>query len=175
MAHALRNDSSKYRTAGSTTARRVGALMALEAGSLAVASALHLSGQVHGRSAPFDADHAGVAEAIIGVVLAVGALTMFRSPLRARAVGIVATGFGVIGFLVGLSMTARGGDAPDIAYHLTVLPLLVVSLVVLLRSDGRAASPTDHQSVASSQAHDESGRIERDEGDRDARSRGRRR
>jgi hypothetical protein len=145
MAHALRTDSSKYRTAGSTTVRRVAALMALEAGSLAVASALHLSGRVHGRSSPFDADHAGVAEAIIGVVLAVGALTMFRSPKRARTVGIVATGFAIVGFLVGLSMTARGGDLPDIAYHLTVLPLLIGGLVVLVRSGGRASGPTDHR------------------------------
>ncbi|HWG73537.1 MAG TPA: hypothetical protein VG184_05740 [Acidimicrobiales bacterium] len=128
-------------TAPTTTVRRVAALMAVEALSLAVASALHLSGQVHGRSAPFDADHAGIAEALIAAVLGAAVLTMFRAPARARAVGIAATGFAIIGFLVGLSMTARGGDLPDIGYHVTVLPLLIGSLVVLVRA-GRPPAGT---------------------------------
>jgi hypothetical protein len=115
--------------------------MAVEALSLAVASALHLSGQVHGRSAPFDADHAGIAEALIAAVLGAAVLTMFRAPARARAVGIAATGFAIVGFLVGLSMTARGGDLPDIGYHVTVLPLLIGSLVVLVRA-GRPPAGT---------------------------------
>ena len=41
-------------------------------------------------------------------------------------------GFASVGFIVGLSFTTRGGDAIDIAYHVTVLPLLVVALVALL-------------------------------------------
>ena len=48
--------------------------MAFVAATLAVASAAHLSGHVHGRSAPYDADHAGIAEAIICAVLVYGAL-----------------------------------------------------------------------------------------------------
>jgi hypothetical protein len=107
--------------------------MVVEAATLAVASALHLSGSVQGRSAPFNAGHAGVAEAIIGGVLAAGAVVMFRAPARARAAGLATTGFAIAGFLVGLNFTARGGHLPDIAYHITMLPVLIGSLIVLVR------------------------------------------
>ena len=113
--------------------------MVFEAATLAVASALHLSGHVHGRSEPFDADHAGIAEAVIGAVLAGGAVAMLRAPARARTAGVAATGFAIVGFLVGLSITARGGRLPDVAYHVIVLPLLIAGLIVLLRA-GRPES-----------------------------------
>ena len=117
------------------------------AGSLGVASSLHLAGTVHGTS-PFDADHAGIAEAIIGTVLLAGAITMHRRPDLARTVGLAATSFAFVGFLVGLSFTTRGGHAPDIAYHLIVLPILVVCFTALARSGGHgglrsAATRTD--------------------------------
>ncbi len=108
--------------------RRVAAGMAFVAATLAVASALHL---------PNDA---GIAEALIGVVLAGGAATMLASPRRARAVGLAATGFAIAGFLVGITETVEGGHAPDIAYHATMLPLLVLLLVSLLRTGSSSAS-----------------------------------
>jgi hypothetical protein len=119
----------------------IATLMIIEGATLAVASILHLSGDVHG-SAPFDADHAGIAEAIIGIVLVGAAITMFRMPARARAVGLAGNGFAVVGFLVGLNFTARGGDLPDVAYHLTVLPFLIGSLIVLLRARPPRLAPT---------------------------------
>jgi hypothetical protein len=114
--------------------RRVAGLMVVEAVTLAVASALHLSGQVTGRSSPFDADHAGIAEAIIGAVLVAGAAGMMWLPGKARVIGIIVNGLAIAGFLLGLSMTVRGGHLPDIGYHLVVLPALIGSLVALLRS-----------------------------------------
>lgn len=111
----------------------VAVLMLVEAASLAVASSLHLGGLVDGRAKSFDPDAAGLAEAAIGVVLLVGALVMLRDPRRARTAGIAANAFALVGFLIGISETATGGHAPDIAYHATVIPLLVISLVVLLR------------------------------------------
>jgi hypothetical protein len=120
--------------------RRIAALMIVEAATLAVASALHLSGSVDGRSAPFDPDRAGVAEAIIGAVLVAAAFVMFRAPARARTVGIAATGFAIAGFLLGLSFTARGGHLPDVAYHLTMLPVLIGGLIVLLRTGSKAST-----------------------------------
>ena len=123
--------------------RLVAAVMFVEAASLAVASAAHLSGHVTGRSAPFDGDHAGIAEAIIGAVLAASAVAMLRLPRRARVIGLLANGFAAAGFLVGLRATALGGHWPDIAYHLIVLPVLVGSLVVLARASGnRGSRPT---------------------------------
>jgi Na+-transporting NADH:ubiquinone oxidoreductase subunit NqrB len=123
-----------------TVIRRIAALMIVEAATLAVASALHLSGSVHGRSAPFDPDRAGVAEAIIGAVLVAAAFVMFRAPARARTFGIAATGFAIAGFLLGLSFTARGGHLPDVAYHLTMLPVLIGGLIVLLRTGSKAST-----------------------------------
>jgi hypothetical protein len=108
--------------------------MIFESTTLAVASALHLSGVVHGRSAPFNGIHAGAAEAVIGAVLAGAAIAMFRAPALARTIGLAATGFAIIGFLVGLRFTAFGGHIPDVAYHVILLPVLVASMIVLLRA-----------------------------------------
>src|SRR5438132_481215 len=116
-----------------TLARKLAAVMAVVAVSLAIASALHLAGLVHGRGEPYDADDAGIAEAVIGFVLAAAAVAMVRAPARARTVGLAATGFAIVGFGVGLTITAQGGHAPDIAYHLAVLPVLLATFLVLLR------------------------------------------
>jgi hypothetical protein len=114
-----------------STLRGLVALMLIVAASLLAASVLHLSGHVTGRGAPFDAEHAGIAEAILCAVLLAGAVGMLRLPRRAKAIGLIANGVTTFGFLVGLTMTSRGGHWPDIAYHLTVLPLLIGGLVVL--------------------------------------------
>jgi hypothetical protein len=107
--------------------------MILESTTLAAASALHLSGFVHGRSVPYNATGAGVAEAVIGAVLFCAAVAMLHRPGRARAVGLGATGFAFVGFLVGLSFTTLGGHVPDIAYHVTLLPVFAATIIVLLR------------------------------------------
>src|SRR6516165_7378620 len=60
--------------------RRIARLMGGVAVTLGIASALHLAGLAHGRSGPFDATHAGIAEAIIGAVLAGGAVAVVRTP-----------------------------------------------------------------------------------------------
>lgn len=112
----------------------VALMTSIVAVSLAVASTLHLSGSVSGRAKPFNPDAAGFAEAVIGVVLAVAAVALWRSRERARALGLWALGFAIAGFCVGLSITSRGGHWPDIVYHASVLPLLAVAFVTLLRA-----------------------------------------
>jgi hypothetical protein len=107
--------------------------MEFEAITLAVASALHLSGRVAGRSSPFDPDHAGIAEAIIALVLAAGAAAMLWLPGRARSIGAVVIGLAIAGFISGLTISARGGHLPDVFYHIVVLPALIGSLVAVLR------------------------------------------
>jgi hypothetical protein len=116
------------------TRRRLATLMTAVAVTLGCASALHLSGGVHGRSSPFDATHAGIAEAVIGIVLAGGAAAVVRFPQRARSIAVAAIGFATVGFVVGLNFTARGGHLPDVIYHVALLPVLLGSLVVLLRA-----------------------------------------
>jgi hypothetical protein len=114
--------------------RRIATLMGLEAASLAVMSCLHLSGILAGGSRPFDRADAGIAEALICLALTAGALSLTRALPRARGVALATIGFAILGFLVGLSLTVQGGDAIDVAYHATVLPLLCLTLALLLRT-----------------------------------------
>ncbi|GAA2199900.1 hypothetical protein [Sinomonas flava] len=112
--------------------RGLSALMILEAASLAVVSTLHLSGMTGEGRRPYSPTSAGVAEAIIGVVLVAGAVALLRSPRRGRLAAQVATGFAVAGFIVGLTFTLLGGEPGDVAYHLIALPVLVATFVLLL-------------------------------------------
>jgi hypothetical protein len=110
--------------------RRIVTLMGFEALTLAIISPLHLSGVLGGGRKPFDPTAAGSAEAIIGAVLLIGALALLRNRPNAA---IAATAFAIVGFLVGLSFTLRGGDGIDVAYHATMLPLLLLTLRALWR------------------------------------------
>jgi hypothetical protein len=76
------------------------------------------------------------------LVLAVGAVALWRSGPRARRIGLGTVGFATAGFCWGLSITAQGGHWPDIAYHLVILPLLIGSLVALVR-DHAPTTPAD--------------------------------
>jgi hypothetical protein len=108
--------------------------MGLLAASLALVSALHLVGLVHGRGAPFNATAAGIAEAVICLVLLWGASALARRGARGRPGALAATGFAIAGFCFGFIFTVQGGDLPDIAYHATGLPLLIVTLVLIART-----------------------------------------
>jgi hypothetical protein len=114
------------------TRRSLATLIGFEAVTLALVSTLHLSHTLGGGSKPFDPNAAGIAEALIGIALAVGAVTLSRTR-RGRAAAPAATAFAIVGFLVGLGFTISGGDAIDIAYHAVMLPLLVFTLIALLR------------------------------------------
>jgi hypothetical protein len=126
------------------------AVMAFVALTLFIASAAHLTGGDSG---------AGIPEGIIAVVLAAGAAVVWPDTAtagkraRQRTVGLITTGFAIVGFLVGLSETIQGGDPANLAYHLTMLPVLVATFIVLWRSSapapgGRAGAPQ-----ASSERH----------------------
>jgi hypothetical protein len=111
----------------------IGVLMSFVALTLAVVSPLHLTGALGGGAKPFDPTSAGIAEAAICVVLALGAFGLLHDASRWWGAAIGAVMFAVFGFLVGLVFTVSGGDAIDIAYHATVLPLLLVTLALLSR------------------------------------------
>jgi hypothetical protein len=115
------------------TNRRIAMVMGLVAASLAVMSGVHLAGLLQG-SSPFRPDGAGIAEAIICVAMLVGALALWRTTAHHWGVAVATTGFAIAGFVVGLTFTLRGGEAIDIAYHGTVLPLLLLTLLWLLRT-----------------------------------------
>jgi hypothetical protein len=115
--------------------RRLASLLAFEAATLALFSTLHLSGAL--RIASARSYGAGIAEALIGLALAGGAGTLaFARPARGRRVALFAVGFAILGFIVGLSFTVRGGRAIDLIYHATLLPVLVATAVALARRRG---------------------------------------
>jgi hypothetical protein len=114
--------------------RRIGAVMGLEAATLAVASLLHLVGFVHGHARSLTAAGAGIAEAAIAIVLACGGICLLRPRARGRAAALAATGFAIVGLLYGLRITTQSGDLPDIVYHATLLPVLIATFALLLRT-----------------------------------------
>ena len=123
------------------TAQRVVALMSFEAVTLVVASTLHLTGVVNGGRPPHGVNRAGIAEAIIAVALVSGVVGLLRGR-RSAAIGAIL--FAIAGFGVGLSMTAREGATGDIAYHATMLPILLFTLVAAWRTPSVQAVSTPH-------------------------------
>jgi len=119
--------------------RRLAALMTFEAATLAVFAVLHLSGALRPGSGSSNRYGAGFAEAIIGVVLVLGLRAFARSPARGRLTALAATGFAILGFIVGLTFTAHGGATIDLVYHLTMFPVLVITALMLGRRAGAAA------------------------------------
>ena len=118
-------------------------LIGLEAATLAIMSVLHLSGILAGGTRPFNRTDAGIAEAVICAVLLGGAAALSRDPLRGRATARGAVGFAILGVIAGLNFTIQGGDAIDVAYHATLLPLLLITLAALCKgaSDRPHAPP----------------------------------
>jgi O-antigen/teichoic acid export membrane protein len=114
------------------TVRTALGLMLLTAGSLAVVSVLHLANLVGGGGLDRPGA-AAIAEAVICVVLLAGARALARGRRRGPAAARASLAFAVSGFIVGLTFTLRGGDAFDVAYHLTGLAVLVVTFVLLGR------------------------------------------
>jgi hypothetical protein len=108
--------------------RPIAILIGLEAATLAVMSALHLTGILAGGTRPFRPTDAGVAEAVISGVLLGGAVALVRHPLRGRLIALAALAFAILGVIAGLGFTVRGGDTIDVAYHATLLPVLLITL-----------------------------------------------
>jgi Na+/proline symporter len=128
--HTLPAASKGHQHAGT---RAIALLMGFAATTLAAMSSLHLSGTLSGGPEPFNRTHAGIAEALICVALSAGATMLFRRSPHARGAALASVAFAIFGFIVGLNFTIQGGDAIDIAYHATLLPLLLITLTVLWR------------------------------------------
>jgi hypothetical protein len=122
------------RTATTHRDRTIVALIVFDALTLALMSTLHLTGAISGGKKPYDPTGAGIAEAIIGIVLIGGAAAVTRAPHRGRGPARAAVAFAILGFVVGLTFTLRGGSAVDIAYHATMLPVLIATGILLARS-----------------------------------------
>ncbi len=108
-------------------------LMLLEGASFIAASLVHRGILVHG----YEHDRAAVAETVIGGVLLAAAALAWLLPARTRAIGLGAQAFALLGTIVGLFTIAVGigpRTAPDLAYHGSILALLVAGLVMAART-----------------------------------------
>lgn len=117
-------------------------LIALEASTLAIMSALHLSGGLGSGTRQVNGTGAGIAEALISVALIGAAAALLRDPAQGRRIALAAILFAILGFIIGLTFTIRGGGPIDIAYHATGLPLLVATLIALTRTPTRSRNPS---------------------------------
>lgn len=131
--------------------RRILALIAFEAFTLAVFSALHLSGALHIGSQHNASRGAGIAEAAICLALVLALAALMRSPADGRKAAMIGLAFAIFGFIVGLTFTIRGGDAIDLAYHATMLPVLTATAALLARTGHSPAADYQPDRAAGSQ------------------------
>jgi len=75
---------------------------------------------------------AAIPEAIVGVVVALGALGLFARWRLSWRLAVGTTAFAIIVTLYGLSVTLGGGRSADVAYHVSVLAVLFVVLATLM-------------------------------------------
>ena len=124
--------------------RRYAVVMLAAAATIGTASYLHLDGRIPLGFTAITGEHfslVSVPEAIIGAVFAAGSVIISVAPHRARAVALRATGFAVLGVLAGLGVALARSQhvAADLAYHLSVLAVLLAALLALVRSGFSAA------------------------------------
>ncbi|GAA3432133.1 hypothetical protein [Kutzneria kofuensis] len=114
--------------------RGFGYLMIVEAATFLVASLLHLTVEWEpGAAGP---------EALIGVVMAVGAFFALRGR---RAVALWTSGFAAFGTVVGITAISSGPgpkSVPDLTYHGLILTTLIVSIVLMARTRPRRVPPS---------------------------------
>lgn len=105
-----------------------------EAALFGIASVIHAGVLLQG----YEHVQARTAETVIALVLLAGLLGSALAPPRARAFGLGAQAFALLGTLVGVAMIAIGvgpRTALDLTLHVTMVSLLVVGLVAAWRAD----------------------------------------
>ena len=112
--------------------RRTGLLMAAEAATFALASAVHFATGF---------TRAAIPELVIAAVLGIGSAAALSRGAHAWGIAVGTTAFATFGTTVGLTIIATGHqDVPDLAYHAAILAALAVTLIALLRAP-RAGRP----------------------------------
>ena len=107
--------------------------MLAEAASFGVASAIHSGLLIAG----YEYSQARLGEGLIALVLLAGLALTWLRPAWLRGVGLTAQGFALLGTLVGIFTIIVGigpRTIPDIAYHISIVVVLVVGLDVAMRA-----------------------------------------
>jgi hypothetical protein len=101
-------------------------LLLFEAATLATAASIHFGALLEG----YGHRKAGTAETVIAIVLLAG-LALTSRPAWARNSAFGAQAFAIVGVLIGLLTIAVGAGprtALDIAYHVSILIVLIAGL-----------------------------------------------
>ena len=112
----------------------LGMLLTVGAVTLALASLIHFGVPVLIED-PFSS--AAIPEAVLAVVLAVGAASVWSRVGPAWVVAVVTTLFGLAGVSFGFSLTVSGPRTGDIAYHVGLLAVLVTAALLLVTPAAR--------------------------------------
>ena len=113
----------------STMTRATRVFMMIEAGTFCLAATIHFGRLMAG----YGHRKAGIAESVIAFVLPVGLAFAWIRATSTRIVGLVAQWFALLATLVGIFTIAIGvgpRTAPDIAYHVGIVIVLVCGLIV---------------------------------------------
>jgi hypothetical protein len=126
--------------------RSIVALMVLGVGAFGGASAVHAGLSISIGSIHLDDPFGGAAvpEAIIAAALGIGAWFLAsrrRDGLRAV---LIAAGLSLLFTLYGLSVTLREGRTADVAYHVSLLALLVVIVALVVVAIARDRRLSGH-------------------------------
>lgn len=111
----------------------IAVLMSVAAATLALASTIHFGVRLGVRD-PFP--DAAIPEAVLAVIVAGGVLAVV-SRRAAWPVALTTTLITIVGVLFGLSVTLRSARSGDVAYHVSLLVILVVTLCILVTPAGR--------------------------------------
>jgi prepilin signal peptidase PulO-like enzyme (type II secretory pathway) len=113
-------------------------LLLFEAATFAAAALIHFGVIAAGH----EHQKAGVAESAIAAVLFTGAILDSRT--WTRRIGLAAQAFALLGTLIGVFTIIIGigpRTAPDIAYHVAIVAVLIWGLVAAARSPTGDAAP----------------------------------
>ena len=118
---------------GSAPSRKTGTAIAAEAATFALASAAHFATGF---------TDAAIPELLIAAVLGLGSSAVLFQWPHAWGAAAATTSFAALGTIVGLTIIATGRqDAPDLAYHATILAALTATLIALWRLRDAARRP----------------------------------
>jgi hypothetical protein len=117
--------------------QRIRAFLLIEATAFAAAALVHSGVLVQG----YEHRQARIAESVIAVVLLGGLVVSWARPAWTREAGLAVQAFALLGTLVGLFTIAVGvgpRTAPDIAYHVGIVAVLIWGLLVAVRAPSNA-------------------------------------
>lgn len=115
--------------------RQARTFLLVEGASFVAAALVHFGVLLDG----YQHRKAGTAETVIGAVLLAALALTWARPARTRRIALAAQGFALLGTLVGLFTIAIGvgpRTAPDLAYHATIIAVLIAGLAVVGRTPG---------------------------------------